>query len=99
MRAASTVPTLRDVRDAALVAAVGGAAIGLLGVRSGLLRYRAAALGASAAWLRRRSGSVWPAVALHWAGVLVWKTWLGGPTLAGLAGAESLSKRSPNLIQ
>ena len=36
-------------------------------------------------WLRRRTGSVWPGVLLHWAEVMVWKTWLGGPDLADLA--------------
>jgi len=39
----------------------------------------AALLGLLCAVLRRRSGSVWPAVALHWAAVVVWKGWLGGP--------------------
>lgn len=40
-------------------------------------------------WLRRRSGSIWPGVALHWAEVMVWKTWLGGPALADLASPQS----------
>lgn len=37
-----------------------------------------AVLGLSCAIMKRRTGSVWPAVALHWALVVVWQTWLGG---------------------
>lgn len=37
-------------------------------------------LGLACAILRRRSGSLWPPVALHWAAVLAWETWLGGPS-------------------
>ena len=44
----------------------------------------AALEGAVCGWLRRRTGSVWPGVALHWAEVMVWKTWLGGPSLGAL---------------
>ena len=40
-------------------------------------------LGLLCALLRRRSGSIWTAVALHWGAVLVWKVWLGGPRLLG----------------
>jgi predicted Abi (CAAX) family protease len=47
----------------------------------------AALEGLACGWLRRRTGSVWPGVVLHWAEVLVWKTWLGGPALADLAQA------------
>ena len=36
-----------------------------------------ALLGLLCAVLRRRSGSIWPAVALHWAVVVGWKGWLG----------------------
>jgi predicted Abi (CAAX) family protease len=39
----------------------------------------AAWLGLWCAVLRRRSGSVWPGVVLHWATVVVWIGWLGGP--------------------
>ena len=39
----------------------------------------AALLGLACAVLRRRSGSLWTAVALHWAAVVCWKLWLGGP--------------------
>ena len=43
---------------------------GLLGLACGLTRWR--------------TGSIWPAVLLHWAVVVVWKTWLGGPSLNSL---------------
>ena len=36
-------------------------------------------LGLACAVLRFRSGSLWPAVILHWAAVVAWETWLGGP--------------------
>ena len=39
----------------------------------------AAFLGLVCATLRRRSGSVWTAVLLHWAAVVVWIGCLGGP--------------------
>jgi predicted Abi (CAAX) family protease len=39
----------------------------------------AAWLGLWCAILRRRSGSVWPGVILHWATVVAWIGWLGGP--------------------
>ena len=38
----------------------------------------AAILGLACAVLRHRSGSLWTAVAVHWAAVVCWKTWLGG---------------------
>jgi predicted Abi (CAAX) family protease len=50
----------------------------------------AALEGAVCAWLRRRTGSVWPGVALHWAEVMVWKTWLGGPSLGALTAAPAV---------
>jgi len=37
-----------------------------------------AVLGLGCAITRRRTGSIWPAVLLHWALVVVWQTWLGG---------------------
>ncbi|WP_297512309.1 CPBP family glutamic-type intramembrane protease [uncultured Caulobacter sp.] len=37
-----------------------------------------AVLGLGCAVMRRRTGSLWPAVLLHWALVVVWQTWLGG---------------------
>jgi predicted Abi (CAAX) family protease len=40
----------------------------------------AAVLGLACAILRRRSGSLWPPVILHWAAVVAWETWLGGPS-------------------
>jgi predicted Abi (CAAX) family protease len=40
----------------------------------------AAWLGLWCAILRRRSGSIWPGVILHWATVVGWIGWLGGPT-------------------
>jgi predicted Abi (CAAX) family protease len=43
---------------------------GLLGLACGVTRWR--------------TGSIWPAVLLHWAAVVVWKTWLGGPSLDSL---------------
>jgi predicted Abi (CAAX) family protease len=41
-------------------------------------------LGLVCAVLRRRSGSLWPAVLLHWAAVVAWQGWLGGPGAAEL---------------
>jgi predicted Abi (CAAX) family protease len=38
-----------------------------------------AVLGLACAWLYRRSGSLWPPVALHWLAVTAWQGWLGGP--------------------
>jgi predicted Abi (CAAX) family protease len=40
----------------------------------------AATLGVGCAVVRRLTGSLWPAVALHWIMVGVWQTWLGGFT-------------------
>ncbi len=37
-----------------------------------------AILGLGCAVVRRRTGSLWPAVLLHWTLVVVWQTWLGG---------------------
>jgi uncharacterized protein len=37
-----------------------------------------AVLGMGCAVMKRRTGSVWPAVILHWALVVIWQTWLGG---------------------
>ena len=37
-----------------------------------------AVLGLGCAITRRATGSLWPAVLLHWALVVVWQTWLGG---------------------
>lgn len=39
----------------------------------------AAWLGLWCAVLRRRSGSVWPGVVVHWLTVVAWIGWLGGP--------------------
>ena len=44
----------------------------------------AAILGLGCAIVRWRTGSVWPAVALHWGVVVVWLTWFGGAGLEGL---------------
>ncbi len=41
-------------------------------------------LGLACALTRWRTGSIWPAVLLHWVTVVVWKTWLGGPALNDL---------------
>ncbi len=41
-------------------------------------------LGLVCAILRWRSGSLWPAVVLHWAAVVAWQGWLGGPGAAAL---------------
>jgi predicted Abi (CAAX) family protease len=43
-----------------------------------------AILGVGAAIIRWRTGSLWPVVILHWAEVVVWQTWLGGPDVAAL---------------
>ena len=40
----------------------------------------AATLGVGCAIVRRLTGSLWPAVALHWVMVGIWQTWLGGFT-------------------
>ncbi len=37
-----------------------------------------AVLGLGCAVMKRQTGSIWPAVILHWALVVVWQTWLGG---------------------
>jgi predicted Abi (CAAX) family protease len=39
----------------------------------------AAALGLACAALYRRSGSLWPPILLHWAAVVAWQGWMGGP--------------------
>lgn len=44
----------------------------------------AAALGLTCAILRRRSGSLWTAVAVHWLIVVGWLGFFGGPSLAEL---------------
>lgn len=44
----------------------------------------AAVLGIGCGLVRWRSGSLWPAVALHWLAVVAWQTWLGGPDLKAL---------------
>lgn len=38
-------------------------------------------LGLGCAVVRWRTGSLWPAVGLHWLMVTIWQTWLGGLTL------------------
>jgi predicted Abi (CAAX) family protease len=40
----------------------------------------AATLGVGCAIVRWLTGSLWPAVALHWIMVAIWQTWLGGFT-------------------
>jgi predicted Abi (CAAX) family protease len=42
-----------------------------------------AVLGVGCAILRWRTGSLWPAVLLHWALVVIWQTWLGGISALG----------------
>jgi len=42
-----------------------------------------AVLGLGCAVTKRMTGSVWPAVLLHWALVVVWQTWLGGVSALG----------------
>lgn len=37
-----------------------------------------AVLGLGCAITRHKTGSIWPAVLLHWALVVAWQTWLGG---------------------
>ncbi len=44
----------------------------------------AAILGLACGLVRWRTASLWPAVALHWAAVVVWQTALGGPELKSL---------------
>lgn len=61
----------------------------LPGARSLFLRADflclAAGLGLACGILRIRSGSLWTAVMLHWAVVVIWKGLLGGPALTELA--------------
>lgn len=38
----------------------------------------AATLGLGCGLVRWRTGSLWPAVLLHWLAVTIWQTWLGG---------------------
>jgi predicted Abi (CAAX) family protease len=38
-------------------------------------------VGLGCAVVRWRTGSLWPAIALHWVMVTIWQTWLGGFTL------------------
>lgn len=45
----------------------------------------AAVLGLACAVLRRRSGTIWTAVILHWLVVVAWLGWLGGPSIGELA--------------
>ncbi|MBO9543852.1 CPBP family glutamic-type intramembrane protease [Caulobacter sp.] len=42
-----------------------------------------AVLGLGCAITKRVTGSIWPAVILHWALVVVWQTWLGGVSALG----------------
>jgi predicted Abi (CAAX) family protease len=44
----------------------------------------AALLGLLCGLLRWRSGSIWPAVFLHWLAAAAWIGWLGGPSLTEL---------------
>lgn len=41
-----------------------------------------AVLGLACGWLRWRTGSLWPAVLLHWLEVAGWQIWFGGGALA-----------------
>lgn len=41
-------------------------------------------VGLACATMRRRSGSIWTAVVVHWAVVVAWRGWLGGPDLVRL---------------
>lgn len=41
-----------------------------------------AVLGLACGWLRWRTGSLWPAVALHWLEVAGWQIWFGGGMVA-----------------
>ena len=41
----------------------------------------AATLGLGCGLVRWRTGSLWPAVLLHWLAVTIWQTWLGGFSL------------------
>jgi predicted Abi (CAAX) family protease len=45
-----------------------------------------AVLGLACGWLRRRTGSLWPAVALHWLEVAGWQVWFGGGVAAKALG-------------
>jgi uncharacterized protein len=42
-----------------------------------------AVLGLGCAITRYRTGSLWPAVLLHWTLVVIWQTWLGGVSALG----------------
>lgn len=41
-----------------------------------------AVLGLACGWMRWRTGSLWPAVLLHWLEVAGWQIWFGGGALA-----------------
>jgi predicted Abi (CAAX) family protease len=43
-------------------------------------------LGLACALMRYRTGSLWPAVAFHAVAVWAWQGFLGGPSMAELAG-------------
>ena len=54
-------------------------------VRSDFL-LSATVLGLACATLRRRSGTIWTAVILHWLVAVIWLGYLGGPTFSELRG-------------
>ncbi len=76
------------VSTALFVAWHGAETMWLPGARTIFLRadflFLAAALGAACAILRRRSGSIWTALILHWLAAVAWIGWLGGPALSEL---------------
>ena len=69
------------------IAAGAGTVITCGGLQSNHARATAvcaATLGLGCALIRWRTGSLWPAVALHWLVVVTWQTLLGGPGLDAL---------------
>jgi predicted Abi (CAAX) family protease len=62
---------------------LGPAAAALL--RAPAFLFAAAVLGAGATVLVLRTGRLWPAIVLHWAAVMGWKLFLGGPALLAAA--------------
>ena len=90
------IPSRRDTRDATLALLLSTAAFVAWHVVEALTFMRAAApvflrpdflattavLGLACGVLRHRTGSLWPAVALHWLEVAIWQVAFGGGQVA-----------------
>lgn len=90
------VPSREDRRDIAVALLVSTALFVAWHAVEGLTFMRAAApvflradflamtavLGLACGIMRHCTGSLWPAVALHWLTVAIWQVWFGGGTVA-----------------